>query len=77
MFLWAITGSIIDTVNRLYHDIRYNSTILIKSIRSAQKSAYHVYFFTESPMLFFRKIYDLDICKTRLAEAIQTNTQNV
>ena len=49
---------------------------VITSIRSAQNQRI-VYFFIDSPILFFRKTYVFDICKNRLAEAILTNTQNV
>ena len=49
------------TVNHLYNDIRYNSKNRY-NVRSAQKSADRVFFFIDSPMLFFRKTYVLDSC---------------
>ena len=64
------------TVNRLYNDIRFNSKTRY-NVNCLHKNQRIVHFFIDSPMLFFRKIYVFDICKNRLAEAIQTNTQNV
>ena len=66
-----------NTVNPLYNDIRYNSKIRYDVNLVCTKISRMCIFFIDSPMLFFRKTYVLDICKNSFAEPIQTNTQNV
>ena len=64
------------TVNPLNNDIRYNSKIrcnVNSFCKKKQKNSGSCIFFIESPMLFFRKTYVLDISKNRLAKAILTN----
>ena len=53
----SLSRIISDTVNPLYNDFRYISKFVITSILSESCT-----FFIDSPMLFFRKTYVLDIC---------------
>ena len=49
------------TVNPLYKDIRYNSKIHYNVNLVCTETADRVFFFIDSPMLFFGKTYALDI----------------
>ena len=64
-------------MNPLYNDTFYNIKIRYNINSIFTKISGFVYFFIDSSMLLFRKAYDLDSCKKRLAEAILKNTQNV
>ena len=66
-----------NTMNPLYNDIRYNSKLCYNVNLVCIKISGLCIFFIDSPMLFFKKTYFLDICKNCLDEAILTNTQNV
>ena len=54
---------LINTVNPLYNDIRYNSKSCYNGILVCTKISESCIFFIDSPILFFRKTCVFDICK--------------